>query len=153
MAGIRKDSDKYKQATDLLLSINLMPSLLIDNDYLPSYVKLPIISKSQITDLKIVRNDTVAGQVLKIKKTTDDEKKVLESIFDLYDKDTNINKQSLDAFMDEYHKHDSLSRIAEWWEELKKLSFSFDLTHVGIVLAHTNARRCDKHLPELPFNI
>jgi hypothetical protein len=154
LAGIRKDSDKYKQVTDLLLSINLTPSLLVNNDYLPNYVKLPIISKSQITDLKIVRNATVAGQVLKIEKEiTDDEKKVLESIFDLYDKDTNINKQSLDAFMNEYHKHDSLSRIAEWWEELKKLSFSFNLTHVGIVLAHTNARRCDKTLPDLPLNL
>ena len=154
LAGIRKDSDKYKQATDLLLSINLTPSLLVNNDYLSDYVKLPITSKGQITSLKIVRNITVGGQVINIEKEiTDDEKKELESVFDLYDKDTNINKQSLNAFMDEYNKHDSLSRIAKWWVELKKLSFSFNLTHVGIVLAHTNARRCDKNLPELPLNL
>lgn len=154
LAGIKRDSDEYKQATDLLLSINLTPSLLVNNDYLQDYVKLPIINKAQIPSLKIVRNITVGGQVFNVEKEiTDDEIDALKSIFDLYDKDTNINKQSLDEFMAEYNKYDSLNKISKWWVELKKLSFSFSLTHVGIVLAHTNARRCDKNLPELPLNL
>lgn len=154
MAGIKKGSDEYKKACELLLSINLPPSVLINNDYLDDYVKLPVIDKAQINDKLIKRNIIIEGKNCIVEQEmTEHEKSVLESIYDLYDNDTNINKISLDAFMTEYNKHDSLKKIFEWWNELHKLSFSFNLTHVGIVLAYTNSKRCDKDLPDLPLNL
>lgn len=50
--------------------------------------------------------------------------------------------------MKEWDSYPSLKNLRVWWDNL---SLAFDITHVGTVLAHTNARRCDNTIPELPL--
>ena len=42
----------------------------------------------------------------------------------------------------------SLNKISKWYDSLPN---TFKITHVGGALEHTNARRCDDSLPELPL--
>lgn len=150
-AGIEIDSENYKKAADLLASINISPDYLIKNDYLPCYVKLPIPNKRAIHELSIARTISTGSQTIQIQEPISiNEEKVLDTIFNLYTKDTKANQMSTASFMNEWDSHQSLKTLHNWWNDIP---FSFDITHVGKVLAHTNARRCDKTLPEMPLNI
>lgn len=72
----------------------------------------------------------------------------LEAVWNLYNTDENISKKVISAFMNEWDSYPSLKKLHTWWNALP---LTFDITHVGTVLAHTNARRCDKSIPELPL--
>ena len=50
--------------------------------------------------------------------------------------------------MDLWDSYPALNKLHHWWDGL---SNAFTITHVGTVLAHTNARRCDNSIPELPL--
>lgn len=62
--------------------------------------------------------------------------------------DVEVKKAAVSAFMDKWDSYPSLKKLHIWCDSLP---LAFDITHVGTVLAHTNARRCDKTIPELPL--
>ena len=72
----------------------------------------------------------------------------MEEIWDLYSKDEESKRLAVLLFMKEWDSYPSLKNLRVWWDNL---SLAFDITHVGTVLAHTNARRCDNTIPELPL--
>ena len=150
-AGIEVGSENHKKALELLSSINISPSILVTNELYPNYIKLPVVSKKYIRDnYKISRSVTNNDGSTTVSCTEISEKEiaVFDSIWELYTKDEVANQKSVAAFMEMWNSYPSLQKLRIWWNALP---CSFDITHVGRVLANTNARRCDKTIPELPL--
>ncbi len=148
-AGIKIDSDAHKKALNLLSEAGLNTTFLVPNELLDGYVLLPIVAKSSIRELSITRNSMVNGTLI-LQRTKINAKEIaaLEAIWNLYSTDAHAKKEAVSAFMKEWDSYPSLKQLHVWWDSL---SVAFDITHVGTVLAHTNARRCDKTIPELPL--
>ena len=133
----------------MLTKANLNTSVLRPNELLDGYVRLPVVEKAAIKSLTMTRNIIVNGQVLS-QSSPINEKEIstLEEIWDLYSKDEESKRLAVLLFMKEWDSYPSLKNLRVWWDNL---SLAFDITHVGTVLAHTNARRCDNTIPELPL--
>lgn len=148
-AGIDTGTDNYQKALELLSSINFDPSVLIANELLPNYVKLPVANKDAIRELNRASTKIVNGKAMEVlEPLSANDISVLETIWELYTTDTDITQKAIVAFMLEWDSHPSLKTLHTWWNSLP---YAFDITHVGTVLAHTNARRCDNRIPELPL--
>lgn len=148
-AGIRIDSDEHKKAMDMLSEVGLNSSFLIPNELLDGYVRIPIVEKGAIENIFITRNTVVNGKLLiQQDKINEKEIETLEAIWNLYTTDSTAKEAAISAFMQEWDSYPSLQKLRTWWDTL---SVAFNITQVGTVLAHTNARRCDKTIPELPL--
>lgn len=149
-AGIRIDSENHKNALSILSEAGLYSSFLVPNELLDGYVKLPIARKEEIKNLTITQNFVVNGNLIhQENRVNEKEIEALEAVWNLYNTDAEVKKVAVSAFMDEWDSYPSLKKLHIWWNSLP---FAFDITHVGTVLAHTNARRCDKTMPELPLS-
>lgn len=137
--GIKEGADEYKKALDILSTVNLNETCLQKNCYLPGYVRIPVINKHEIKDLKVYNSGTE-------RKISGLEIPALESIWEFYSKDQKLKKEVIDKFMKQWDSFEVLRQIREWYE---KIPISFDVTKVGMVLAHTNAKRCEPTIPDL----
>lgn len=148
-AGICIDSEEYKKAMKLLDDAEINSSVLVPNELLEGYVRLPIVDKSAIKNLTMTRKIMLNGNVVS-QSTPINEREVstLEAIWDLYSVNAKTKKIAVSAFMSEWDSYPALKQLHIWWDSLP---LAFDITHVGTVLAHTNARRCDSTIPELPL--
>ena len=148
-AGICIDSEVYKNARKQLEDVGLSSSVLVQNELLEGYVRLPVVTKSAIKDITWSQRTIVDGK-LSIVSTPINETEIstLESIWDMYSTDAKAKQLANAAFMSMWDSYPSLKRLHVWWDSLP---VAFKITHVGTVLAHTNARRCDKSIPELPL--
>lgn len=136
--GIKKQSDNYKRALDLLANINLNQRALIDNPFLEGYVCLPVHNKDGIQNIELINSN---GTRTLEKKELD----VLYSIWDMYDTNNQLQDEVNKKFMDMWDSFEALKTVRIWWENISR---GFSITSVGKVLAHTNAKRCDKGLPD-----
>lgn len=137
--GIKKQSEEYLRVLDLLASINLNQNSLIDNPFLAGYVCLPVPNKNAIAQITFVN---ASGE-----RNLD--KRELETLFliwDMYSQDNRLQAEVNKKFMDMWDSFDALKNVRIWWESILR---AFSITGVGKVLAHTNAKRCDKGIPDL----
>lgn len=137
--GIKVDSENYLKAVELLKSVRFQENVLNQNVFLEDYVRIPIVSKEMI-DGMVVHNN------IENRKITQKEVTVLNDIFKLYDTDNQQLAQVKTEFMKLWDSYDSLRRLREWWDSIP---CSVQITQVGNVLAHTNAKRCDPQIPDL----
>lgn len=77
---------------------------------------------------------------------TDQQIAVLENIFTSYEKDEALMREVKKNIIAIWDSFPILKTIRVWWEDI---SHSFNITYVGKVLAHTNAKRCDSTFPDL----
>ncbi|MDE7184067.1 MAG: hypothetical protein K2O40_06215 [Lachnospiraceae bacterium] len=127
-AGICINSDEYKK---------------------DGYARIPIVNKEAIESIFIARNTVVNGKLpIQQDKINEKEIETLEAIWNLYTTDSTAKEAAISAFMQEWDSYPSLQKLHTWWDTLP---VAFNITQVGTVLAHTNARRCDKTIPELPL--
>lgn len=145
--GIEKNSDDYNKAIELLKNNGLPQNILIDHELNSDYVRVNLPNKDQIDSLALHQQIINNGQVSFIKiALTETQKSAIKSIYDFYNKDTNLSQQNVKKFMEEWDKQPNLKKLREWWDSI---SVGLQLTSVGKVLAHSNAQRCDKNLPPL----
>ncbi len=140
--GIKKDSEDYTKACELLKSINIS-NILIDNELNKEYVRLAINKKQQISDIKRVILNLKTGRNMEI-PLTENEKDILNKIYDMYE--TPINQEIKDNFLNEIEKRPNLQKLRKWVNNINK---SFSITPIGRVLAHANAQKCNKDFPPL----
>lgn len=137
--GIKKTSEKYKESVELLRTVNISEEILRPNPLLEGYVRLPVCNKSSINDIILV--DKFFSR-----KTTFEERKVLNTIWDMYEKDAVLQKKVNIEFINKWDSFVPLKRARTWWESVP---FDFMITKVGAVLAHTNAKRIESLLPDI----
>ena len=141
--GIKKFSQEYYKAIELLNSNNLPLDILIEHELNTDYVRLDILNKKDIDSLKLIHQVNYNSSIVSLEDT---EKNVIMSIYDLYKQDAAIRQENVNKFMEEWNKRANLKILREWWDNIE---FSIQLTSVGKVLAHANAQRCDESLPSL----
>ena len=122
-----------------MANINLNQRALIDNPFLEGYVCLPVYNKDGIQNIELINSN---GTRTLEKKELD----VLYSIWDMYDTGDQLQDEVNKKFMDMWDSFEALRTVRVWWEDISR---GFSITSVGKVLAHTNAKRCDKRIPDL----
>lgn len=110
---------------------------MIENEFFPGHVRLPINSKENIKNLYLV-----SGEIRQ--PITGEEIDALESVWDLYSNGSVLMDSVQRKFAQLWDGYNSLHQLHIWWDALP---YSFNITQIGSVLAHTNARRI---LPDLP---
>ncbi len=152
-AGIKKDSENYLRAQEILNNTRFHSKILVDNELLEGYVRLPI-SQSKIPDEIIVEVSSIKdyslnsisfphsiGYVL-----SDLEKEAFSSILELYDRDSSVIATVKKEFKEIMQNYPSINKAMMWWDSLEH---SITLTSVGKVIAHTNAKSINPTLPDL----
>lgn len=79
--GIKKGSEEHKKAVELLSTVNIGRSGLVDNYFLDGYVRLEIVNKNHIDSLKIADSEGVHN-------IRPDEKKIFDDIWNMYEKNS-----------------------------------------------------------------
>ncbi|NRS90877.1 hypothetical protein HNQ02_003824 [Flavobacterium sp. 7E] len=145
--GIEKDSENHNKAVEILTTNNLPQNILTENILNNDFLRIDLPNKNQIDSLILEQIKIIDGSVKLIPiKLTEEQKRGIHSIYDLYKQDENIKKENIKIFMEELDKRKNLKILREWWDNIVT---SIQLTSVGRVLAHSNAQRCDKSLPPL----
>lgn len=145
--GIEVNSEKYNKIINDLKNVGLSENVLIKNEYINNYYKIPVVEKEKIKDLKI-NTVTATGQITVI-KLTEEQIKVLEDIYENYD-----NKpQNIDEIQKKYQenldKYVNLKKISTWWDDTMFNMPSIEITPIGRILAQVNAKRLDNRVPSL----
>lgn len=137
--GLKKDSEGYKEAVKQLNAAQLSPDLLVPNELLEGYVRLPVSNQNAIKNMNVISLGIM-------RKINDQEIEVLNNIWKLYLSDVNLKNSVAEKFNDLWKSYSALKQLQLWWDNIP---IAFDITKVGKVLAHTNAKRCDPELPDL----
>jgi hypothetical protein len=145
--GIEKESTEHQKAIDILTHAALpYESILVDHVLNNNYLRINIPNRETIDSgitIKILNHGILISSIAKFSA---DQNTAIKSIYDLYKNDDTIKKQNIDKFMEEWDKRENLKNLRVWWDNIET---SFQITSVGRVLAHSNAQRCNKSLPQL----
>lgn len=137
--GIKNDSEQYKQAKEKLKDAGIPTSILVENELLEGYSRLNIESRSSISELRLrgvgVNRPISEGEI-----------KILKDIWNMYSYEDALIQKVKDEFIKILDSFSGLKATRIWWENIP---CPFEITKVGRVLAHTNAKRCDPDLPDL----
>ena len=138
--GINKESEDYKKALGILTKHRMSENILVENDLLKGYVRIPIPDESRIQELQAIEGAT--GSVRQI---NGQEIIALKQIWSLYSQDSNLLAKVKSNFVIELQKRAALNKIRLWWN---RIPMEIELTQVGNVLAHANAQRIDNSVPD-----
>ena len=144
-AGIKKEGNNWSEVTDMLEKCGLSQSSLVDNVLLNEYALLPVIQEQNIDHLSQNLISVVDGSVTQI-PITEDQKQTLHKIYSMYDKSGDLQNKVKDAFITKLDSYESIKTVRSWWNSIPQ---AINVTSVGRVLAHVNAKRCDPSLPDL----
>lgn len=146
-AGLKKDSEDYNKAFEMLSSCGIGKGIFEDNILLDGYARLSIPTKKAIENIPFNRVENDNGKNYIVKTLINKEQvECLNKIFDMYSKDTALISQTKDAFKNLLHTYPQIHQAIEWWNSI---SGTIDLTSVGRVIGHTNAKSIDPTLPDL----
>lgn len=113
--GIKKGSEEHKKAVELLSTVNIGRSGLVDNYFLDGYVRLEIVNKNHIDSLKIADSEGVHN-------IRPDEKKIFDDIWNMYEKNSALQNKVSRAFIDEWDSFESLKKIHQWWDKIPMIT-------------------------------
>ena len=136
--GIEKGSDNHTKAIKILRNAGLSEDGLIEHELLDGYVRLAIVNEMHLKELEM-RGPNFS------RKPNENEIEALRNVLTLYDKNTDKKELVLKAFMEEFNKRAALKKIYEFWSKIPR---AIEITPIGRVLAHANAQRCDKSIPD-----
>lgn len=129
--GIRENSPQHMQAKELLKKVNIGEEILIPNELLPGYVRIPVSSKMFISQW-VLSNGKEKHHI------TPEERQTILSIFDLYEKNADLQLQVSRNFKSKFSQFEDLTKAGEWWNQIPVY---FSPTLVGTVLAVLNGKR------------
>lgn len=143
--GIEKDSDNHTKAVEILNTNKLPLGLLIDHSFNTRFQRLIVPHRGRIKGISLQQKALHEDRFVPV-ELTQDQIKVINSIYDLYSQDESLKQKNIESFMAEWDKRPNLQMLKEWWDKIPAL---LTITSVGQVLAHSNAQRCDHKLPPL----
>jgi hypothetical protein len=129
-AGIKKDSDDYAKAKEILAEGGIKIDFLVDHELVEGYVRLPLVDKEQINTLIL----------------NDDEKDAVGRVFDMYSKNSDTIFLAKSKFVEMLNSYPSINKAMKWWSSIQP---AISLTSVGRVIGHANAKSIDPSLPDL----
>lgn len=141
-AGIPIDSENHSRAKEELGKVGINPVLLVENELLPGYVRIPVVSKNEICNLRF---QTASGNEV-VMHDNGEIIQTLERVWDLYSTDIKLINTVNEEFRRKWLDYDSLHKVYDWWNSIP---IAFTVTQVGIVLACANAKKYDNTFPDL----
>ena len=145
--GIKKESDNYVKALDILSANNLPKSILVHNTLDNNYVRIVTPSLEKISEMGLINAKTRL-----LEKFSEAQVKAIKNIIDLYETNSGAFNNMEKRFKELLSSYKSISEVKEWWDRLAGSGICFSITPVGRVLANTNAQRIDPNLPDLNNN-
>lgn len=146
-AGIRKKSENFTKAMDILYDNALPQNILVDHVFNSDFVRISISAKQRIDSITLTQQINHGGQIIHRPVALIEKQKIaLNSIHDLYDSSVNIKNKNTRLLMESWDKKPNLNALKCWWNNL---NVSIQITSVGKALAHSNAQRCYNGLPQL----
>lgn len=146
-AGIKKDSENYVKALQLLEEVALPRDILVDNELNTEYVRLLVVNEEVIESLQLTQHMNLSGNIIRIPiALTTEQKNKLYEVYSLYTKEVKILNLIKESFKEKLLERQYINKVLNWWNNIPS---SFSITGVGKVLAHANAKRCDNTLPDL----
>lgn len=146
-AGIKKDSDDFNRALEILVANALPRAIMVEHALNPDYVRIPVRARQEIESLNLLQQSIHEGRLVQFRVALSEKQKdAINSVYDLYDKNPSIKVENTRLLMEHIDKRRNLKALKEWWNSL---NVEIQITSVGKVLAHSNAQRCDKNLPPL----
>lgn len=146
--GIKKDSEKYAKAVELLKSNNISENILVDNEFLPDYVRLQIRNKQSIINDSVVLQEIYTNNHVTVVKIdfSESQKNCLREIYNMYESNSSLMKDVNSCFVEKIDSYSNILKAKKWWNSL---GCSIKLTSVGKVIGHTNAKSIDPTIPDL----
>lgn len=145
--GIRKNSENFTKAIDILKANTLPQGILVDHALNSEFVRIPISNRQQIESLTLTQQFFHQGVFIPTSVAlSEDQKEAINMIYDLYSQDADIKSENIRTFMESWDERANLKILRKWWNNL---NLGIQVTSVGKVLAQSNAQRCDKDLPSL----
>ena len=145
--GIEKGSENHNKAIELITASRLPQNILVEHSLNSSFLRIPLSNRNQIDSLTLQHQIAHNGKTFVVPlQLTEEQKKSIISIYDLYHQDENLKQKNIKILMEEWDKRQNLKTLREWWNNINT---NIQLTSVGRVLAHSNAQRCDKNLPPM----
>ena len=126
--GIKNDSDELGKAYTILDENHISRSVLIDNECLDGYKRLKFGS------LKSINPNFL---------------ETVNRILSLYSKDKLEMNKVKNSFVKLWDSYEALRTVRYWWS---RIPTGFEITYIGRLLAHTNAKRIDSTFPDI-FNL
>lgn len=145
--GIKKESESYSIAVDLMKEFDLPSDVLVDHELNDGYVRVPVTGRNSIKEMTITKINAQNGVASKvITHLTAPQIIAVEQIYDMYDKDATKKENIKVAFRDMMNKYTYLSIVSKW---LPSVNPAFELTGAGRAIAFANAKRLDPEVPDL----
>lgn len=138
--GLKINSEKYNETIQKLEKNGLSKTLLMPNQLLDEYVVIPVIRKENINNLQIIQKTDM------ILNLTESQKKCLFEIYESYENDRDTMEKVKKNFVEKLEGFSSIKKCKIFWNNI---SYAIDITSVGKVLAHANAKHYDSSLPDL----
>ncbi len=144
--GIQKNSESYQKVQTILNEANIPITILVEHELNSEFVRLNIPNKEYIKDINIPVS--VQPGLTFLRKPQTNEIEVLYKVWDLYSNDNQLKQEFKKAFMQKWDTFEMLKTVRLWWEALPH---SITITPIGKVLAHANAQRYNKKVPDIKF--
>lgn len=135
--GIRENSPQHMQAEELLKKAHINAKILVPNELLPGYVRIPVSNKTFLSKIVFPTGNPKHH-------ITPSEEQAISSIFNLYEHNSKLQFQVTQKFKSQFSQFEGLATSNEWWSQIPT---PFELTLVGTVLAVLNARRYNADIP------
>lgn len=137
--GIKKDSDNYNKAIEILQNNQLPLYVLSENILDNNYVRVNNRKKKEFKDTTFIQN----GIQMKM-SINEQQKQALSEITDLYEDNNSVREKYIDLLK----SYEYINALILWWDN-NMIDTSFNITSIGKVIAYTNAKSIDSTLPDL----
>lgn len=140
--GIKKNSERYQRAIELLKEAEMPEGVLIEHELNNEYLRIIAIDEAGIDSL-------VANRVLEDGKSlsmplNEKQKEALRMVMTLYEGEQSLREDFQNRFVSKFMEYPNLKKVMEWWDNNKTF---YELTIVGKILANANANKCDARIP------
>ena len=140
--GIKIGTENFKQVMTEIEKTSIPASILKPNILLNYYFLLPVINKYSINDLQFINTN---GAITQFIPFSEEQKECMRKVYDLYDKDIEVINKVKENFSKELENYNNITIAREFWN---RIPYAINVTSVGRVLAHANAKRFDSTLPD-----
>ena len=140
--GIKIGTENFKQVMTEIEKTSIPASILKPNILLEDYFLLPVINKYSINDLQFINTN---GAITQFIPFSEEQKECMRKVYDLYDKDIEVINKVKENFSKELENYNNITIAREFWN---RIPYAINVTSVGRVLAHANAKRFDSTLPD-----
>lgn len=146
--GIRRESDGYVKAIELLRQHNIPNDILVPHALDSGFLRVNVPNKGAIRSIVLRQLQYANGYTARTVETPLSSAQVgaLESVYELYEQDNSQKQRNVKVLMENWDGRAHLKALREWWDRIGEV---FQITAVGRVLAHSNAQRCDNTLPPM----